>query len=193
MFNLRYQSSRLFNILTAVILCVLCVLLNVLTRINFHKLELPKDKPEFSATGIEASLYESSGLLLYDVVAESGIEFPDSDKISLKKITVNAYNESNSALNQKLTSDDGWIDTQSAQAFLGENVKIVSYNPDPNQVIYVYTKDVTINSITKKATTSSPIRATQGKSVLTGNGVSLDYDKQFLIIESNVKVIYVTH
>ena len=62
MFRLKYQSSRLFNILTAIILSALCVLFNALTKIDFHKLELPKNKPEYSATNFQANLYTPQGV-----------------------------------------------------------------------------------------------------------------------------------
>lgn len=192
MFKLRHQSSKLFNFFTTIILSLLCVLLSSLTKIDFHKLGLPKDKPEFSATGINANLYESGGSLLYSFNAESGIRFPDSDKIALSGILMHAYNAKTNDMAQQLSSKDGWVDTKDSTAFLGESVVITSFDKDPTQIIRVYTKDVTINSVTKKATTSAAIRATQGNSVLTGNGVSVDYEKQFLVIESNVKVIYVT-
>lgn len=191
MFGLKYQSSKLFNLITAIILSVLCLLLAELTKIDFHKMELPKDKPVFSATGISANLYESNGHLLYDVYAESGVQFPDSSVIELREITVKSYVESTGELSQQLTSNDGWIDTKTSKAFLGESVVITVMSKDPKQIIHAYTRDVNIDALTKKVVTVAPIRATQGQSVLTGIGVSLDYDKQFLTIESNVKVIYV--
>lgn len=191
MFGLKYQSSKLFNLITAIILSVLCLLLEELTRINFHRMDLPKDKPVFSATGISASLYESNGHLLYNVYAESGNQFPDSSVIELHQITVKSYVESTGDLSQQLMSNDGWIDTKTSTAFLGESVEIMVMSKDPKQIIRAYTHDVNIDATTKKVVTSAPIRATQGQSVLTGVGVNLDYDKQFLTIESNVKVIYV--
>ena len=83
MLKLKHHSSRLFNVLTIVILTVLCLLLGHLTKINFHRLELPKDKPEFSSTGVIATLFSPTGALLYKVAAESGFEYPDNTKIFL--------------------------------------------------------------------------------------------------------------
>lgn len=190
MFRLKYQSSRLFNILTAIILSALCVLLNALTKIDFHKLELPKNKPEYSATNFQANLYTPQGVLIYQVSAESGIQFPDSSKIMMQGLTLQAFSESTTQIAQQLISKDGWLDNQTLLGFLGESVIITFFESVPSQNINVYTKNVNINGKTKFANSSAPIRAVQGKSILTGMGFSVDYDKKLLVIESNVKVIY---
>ncbi|MDD3266167.1 MAG: LPS export ABC transporter periplasmic protein LptC [Burkholderiales bacterium] len=189
---LKAKSSHLFNFFTGLVLSILCLLLNYLTHIDFKKLSLPKDKPAFSATGINASLYESNGVMLYDFMAESGTEFPDSNVINLSYLTVKSFDKDKSNLTQQLTSNNGWVDTKTSQAFLGDNVVITIFNVDPSQNIIIKTKNVSIDSHAKVANTSEKIQATQGKSILTGNGVKVDYDKQILTIESNVKVIYVT-
>lgn len=190
MFRLKYQSSRLFNILTAIILSALCVLLNALTKIDFHKLELPKNKPEYSATNFQANLYTPQGVLIYQVSAESGIQFSDSSRIMMQGLTLQAFSESTTQIAQQLTSKDGWLDNQTLLGFLGESVIITFFESVPSQNINVYTKNVNINGKTKFANSSAPIRAVQGKSILTGMGFSVDYDKKLLVIESNVKVIY---
>ena len=113
MFKLKYQSSRLFNALTVIILSGLCVLLNSLTRIDFHKLELPKNKPEYSATNFQANLYTPKGILVYQVSAESGTQFPNSNRIMMTDLILQAFNESTTQIAQQLTSKDGWLDNQS--------------------------------------------------------------------------------
>lgn len=190
MFKIKYQSSRLFNILTVVILAGLCVLLNNLTQIDFHRLELPKNKPEFSATGILINLYNSSGSLLYKVEAESGVQYPETNKILLSKLKLQAFNESTTTLQEKLTSDDGWIDHTTSLGFLGNNVVLTIVNPDPAKIIYVYARDVNLNAKTQFVISSAPVRATQGKSVLTGVGFNINYKKKLLTIESNLDIIY---
>ena len=190
MCRLKYQSSRLFNVLTVIILSALCVLLNALTKIDFHKLELPKNKPEYSATNFQANLYTPKGVLIYQVSAESGTQFPDSNRIMMQDLTLQTFNESTTQIAQQLTSKDGWLDNQSLLGFLGESVVITFFESVPAQNINVYTRNVNINGKTKFANSSAPIRATQGKSILTGMGFSVDYDKKLLVIESNVKVVY---
>lgn len=193
MLKLKYQSSRIFNVITVIVLTGLCLLLDNLTKINFHKLMLPTDKPEFSATGIDANMYSPNGARLYRLLAESGTQFPDSSKISLQNLVMQTFSESTSALAQQLNSNDGWVDTKTTLGYLGESVVITSFDKDPTKVIHVYTKEVHINGTLQFANSSAPISATQGKSIITGIGFSLDYTKKFLTIESNVKVIYVTN
>ncbi len=189
--KIKYQASRLFNFLTVIILSGLCLLLNSLTQIRFHRLELPKNKPEFSSTGITANMYNPKGNLLYKFEAESGIQFPDSNKIIIAKVNLEAFAESNGFLQEKLTSDDGWIDNASSLGYLGKNVVLTVNNLEPDKKIYVYTENVILDADKKTAVSSAPIRGTQGKSVITGNGFKVDYNTKILTLESNVKVIYV--
>lgn len=190
-FRLRYQSSRLFNLLTVIILALLCVLLNYLTRIDFHRLELPKNKPEFSSTGIEANLYSKYGKLLYRALAESGLQYPDSSKVILYKLNMLAFSESTELLQEKLTSNDGWIDTASSLGYLGESVALTISNVDPKYIINAYTKHVHLDAKKQFIYSTEPILATRGKSIMTGNGFTVDYVKKIMTIESNVKIVYV--
>lgn len=193
MVNLRNHSSRVFNIITAVILTALCLLLAQLTKINFHKLELPKDKPEFSATGISASVYESNGDTLYYVVAESALQFPDDDKIHFSNLTFKAYDKTTNLLAQKLTSANGWIDTKNSTAFLADAVNMANIASTEDKNIILDTSNVSIDTASKLISTKENIKATQGNSILTGSGAKFNYESQFLTIESRVKVIYVTN
>ncbi len=193
MINLRNHSSKVFNVVTAVILTGLCLLLAQLTQINFHKLELPKDKPEFFATGVSASIYESNGEVLYHVVAESAVQFPDDEKISFFNMVFNAYDKQTNKLAQQLFSKDGWIDTESKSAFLGRDVKMLNISSLESRNITLTTHDVNIDTQHKLISTKSMIQANQGQSVLTGIGATFDYDRQFLTIESRVRITYVTN
>ncbi|MEN9946668.1 MAG: export transporter periplasmic protein LptC [Pseudomonadota bacterium] len=191
MFKLRYSPSRLFNFLTVIILSGLCVLLNSLTQINFQKFDLPKNKPEFSATGFKASLYSTQGNLLYALSAESGIEYPDSTKINLTKLKLQIFNQVNSQLEQQLTSDNGWVDSKTHLGFLGDNVVLTAIESRPQDNILVYAQNVALNAKTRQASSSAPVKAIRNQSILTGQGFQLDYEKKLLTIESKVKVIYV--
>lgn len=188
---IKNHYPRLFNVLTVIILCGLCLLLNALTKINFHRLSLPKDKPEFAATGFQANLYAPNGSLLYQFNAESGKQFPNDNKIIMKNITIQAFNESTGEIKQQVTSNDGWLDPRLRKGFLGESIQLVITSKDPKQNIYVYTNTVNLDGESKTMDSSSPIRAIQGKSVLTGVGFTANYDKQQLMIKSKVEITYV--
>jgi len=190
MLKFKYQSSRLFNLMTVIILSLLCVLLNYLTRIDFHRLQLPKNKPEFASSGILANLFSKNGKLLYRAMAESGLQYPDSSKIFLSNLNMQAFSESTELLQEKLTSNDGWLDTANSLGFLGESVVLTVSNVDPQYIINVYTRHVNLDAKRQLAYSSEPVRATRGKSVMTGIGFNVDYAKQLLTIESNVKIIY---
>lgn len=190
MFKFKYQSSRLFNLMTVIILSLLCVLLNFLTRIDFHRLELPKNKPEFASGGIVANLFSRNGKLLYRAMAESGLQYPNNSKIYLTRLDMQAFSESTELLQEKLTSNDGWIDTSSSLGFLGESVLLTVTNVDPGNIINVYTKHVHLDANRQIAYSSEAVRATRGKSIMTGNGFKVDYSKQLLTIESSVRIIY---
>ncbi len=189
--KLKYQSSRLFNVFTLIILTALCFLLNSLTQIDFHHLELPKNKPEFLAKIFTANLYTPTGQRLYQVTAESGLQFPATNRIDLTKLKLQSFESATGALAQELTSNDGWLDPKTTLAFLGESVAITVMNKNPEQIIHIFTRQVYIDGTTKVAKSAAPLLARQGKSVLTGIGFTVDYSKQLLTIESAVKIIYI--
>jgi LPS export ABC transporter protein LptC len=153
-------------------------------------LELPKNKPEFSATGFTAKLYNRQGTLIYSFYAESGNQFPDSNKIKMTKVILRTFAESTGLMQAQITSNDGWLDTKNSLAFLGESVVLLAPHSDPLQVVHVYTNNVLINGTTKIATSSAPVTALQGSSRMSGVGFRLDYTRQLLTIESNVKATY---
>jgi len=82
----KLYSSKSFQFFAIIIIASLCLLLDTLTRINFNKIELPKNSPEYNAEGISGGVYNKSGKLLYSLKSKFAWQFPDDKKIYMKNL-----------------------------------------------------------------------------------------------------------
>ncbi len=187
----RYQGSRTFQAFTIILLCALCILLNFLTKINFHKSELPSDKPEYNAEGIDGRVYDrTTGKLQYKLLSKKLWQYPNQDNINLQDFILYSYYESSDKIQYQVNSNDGWVNNSKKIGFLGESTVIVADNPDPLQIIYIYTSKVNLDLNKNFLDSEAPTKATQDKSVAFSTGFSYDKEKQFLTLKSKVRIIY---
>lgn len=188
----KFYSSRVFTLFAMIIMGVLCLLLDTLTRINFNKIELPKNSPEYNAKGVDGSVYSKSGKLLYNLTGDTAWQFPEDKKIYMQDLEIKLYNESNDEVRYDLTSDDGWVNHTEKFGFLGSNTQMIIQDKDPAKVVTILGSSIDLDLNKNIFKSESDVKATQAKSVLTGHGFSYDRDKQFLIINSKVNITYFT-
>jgi len=186
----KFYSSRTFTAFAMIIMGVLCLLLDTLTRINFNKIELPKNSPEYNAKGVNGSVYNQSGKLLYNLKSDTAWEFPENKRIYMKLLDIKLYEESSDDIKYNLTSDDGWVNYSDKLGYLGQNTKLEIADKASNKIINIYGRAVDLDLNKNIFKSKEDVRATQDKSVLTGHGFSYDKDRQFLEIMSNVKITY---
>lgn len=194
----KFYSSKAFQFFAIAIISSLCLLLNSLTIINFHKMELPKTNPQYDALGIDASVYNKNGKLLYGMQAESAWEYPNDSKIFLKKIAIEMYDESKDLANYTMSSNSGWIDRITKTAYLGESTIVTISNsekpgagkPELEKIIHIYSESINLNLEKNTFSSNASAHVEQGKNSLYTRGFSYDNNKQFLILESKVRIVY---
>lgn len=216
----KFYSSKAFQFFAIAIISSLCLLLNSLTIINFHKMELPKTNPQYNAVGIDGSVYNTNGKLLYSMQAESAWEYPNDDKIYLKKLAIEMYDESKDWANYTMSSNSGWIDRVNKTGYLGESTIVtvsnsggvgsISGNPragdhgaeksgteksgagdlESEKVIHIYSENINLNLEKNTFGSNAIAHVEQGKNSLYTQGFSYDNNKHFLILESKVRIVY---
>ena len=159
--------------------------------INFRKMELPKTHPQYNAKGISGGVYNRSGKILYDVKSAEAWEFPDDDRIYLKSLKINIYNESSNMVDYSIASETGWINHITKIGQLGESTVAQITNPDPTQVITFYGKNINLDMDKNAFSSIEDAHAVQGKSVVYTHGFTYDNNKHFLVLTSKVRVVYV--
>ncbi len=186
----KFYSSRTFTAFAMIIMGVLCLLLDTLTRINFNKIELPKNRPEYNAKGVDGSVYNKNGKLLYNLKSDEAWQFPEDQRIYMKMMDIKLYNDSNENIKYNLTSYDGWVNHITKLGYLGENAVLVVADKDPQKVIKIATSKVDLDLNKNIFKSNENVRVEQDKNVLTGHGFSYDRDRQLLEINSKVRVSY---
>lgn len=187
----KYYSSKTFQFFAIVIISALCLLLDTLTKINFNKIDLPKNHPQYNASGIDVSVYNKKGRLLYSLISDKGWEYPDDDKVFLRQLKLSMYSESSDVVKYTVTSDDGWVNRETKVGKLGANTVATMFDPDPQKNVVMYATDVNLDMAKQVFSSDQDAHATQGKSVIYTHGFSYDNVKQFLVLNSKVRVIYV--
>ncbi|TXH58668.1 MAG: LPS export ABC transporter periplasmic protein LptC [Bacteroidia bacterium] len=189
-FMQRFYSPRYFRFFIVILLSLLCILLNSVTKINLYKMELPKDKPAYSAYGVVGSVYTKSGKLLYKLSSEEGWRYPDDERIYIKDYQGIIYDESSDLMKYQITGQDGWFNNNTHVAFLDKDIKVVVANKDPLKVATIYGSRIEVALDKKILKSREDVRAFQGKDAVYAHGFSYDDNTKILILESNVKIIY---
>jgi lipopolysaccharide export system protein LptC len=180
----------MFQFFAIVIISTLCLLLDTLTRINFNKIELPKDRPEYNAQGVDGRVYDKAGKLLYNLVSEEAWEYPNDVRIFLKTFQINMYHENSDLVKYHITSDNGWINHITKVGELGNNTVVTIPNSNPNQTIRLYGRNISLDIDKGVFASNEDAKAIQGKSVVYSHGFTYDNKRKFLVLNSKVKVIY---
>lgn len=186
----KLYSSRAFTVFAIVIMGVLCLLLDVLTRINFNRIELPKNSPEYNAKGVDGRVFQKNGKLLYNLKSDFAWQFPEDKRIYMKTLNIKVYKESSDDVAYDLTSNDGWVDHVSKIGYLGESTVLVIMDKDPTKITRMYARAINLDMNKNMFKSDENVRVTMDKSMLTGHGFSYDRDRQFLEINSNVRINY---
>lgn len=186
----KLYSSKAFQFFAIVIMSLLCLLLDTLTRINFNRIELPKNSPEYNAIGVDGSVYSKTGKLLYNLTSNTAWQFPNDKRIYMSDINILVYNKNTDAVKYKLNSDDGWISPNEQLGFLGKKTQLNV--DDADKITTIYGENINLDLNKNVFVSKENIKAMQGKSIIMGRGFSYDRDKEYLIINSKVKVIYVS-
>ncbi|MCE3269068.1 MAG: lptC [Burkholderiales bacterium] len=186
----KFYSSRAFTAFAMIIMGVLCLLLDTLTRINFNKIELPKNRPEYNAKGVDGKVYAKNGKLLYSLKSNTAWQFPENNRIYLKDLNIKLYKESSDEIAYDLSSNDGWVDHINKLGYLGESTILIVMDKDPTKISRIFTSKVDLDLNKNKFKSNENVRVTQGKNVLTGRGFTYNRDQQFLEINSKVSITY---
>lgn len=186
----KFYNSRVFQFFAIIIISSLCLLLDNLTRINYNKIELPKNRPEYNAKNVDGRVYNKSGKLLYTLISDEAYEYPSDERIFLKNLKIDMFHESSDAIKYQISSDNGWINHTTKQGELGVNTVVTVTDPDPSKVIQMYGSDISLDLAKNIFTSSANTHATQGKSTLYTNGFSYDNNQKLLILNSKVRIIY---
>ena len=186
----KLYSSKTFQFFAIIIIASLCLLLDTLTQINFHKMELPKALPQYNAHGITGSVYNPNGKILYDLKALEAWEYPDDQRIFLKGLGINVFHESSNEITYSINSNNGWIDQVTSIGQLGESTVLKMYNSNPAQNVTIFGKDINLNMNNNVFSSNSDARGVQGKATVYTHGFSFDNNKHFLVLTSKVRVIY---
>lgn len=186
----KFYNSRAFQFFAIIIISSLCLLLDQLTRINFNKIDLPKDRPEYNAKGVDGRVYSNAGKLQYKLLSNEAWEFPDNDRIYLRKFKIYMYNESNDNIKYELDADDGWFNNVNKTGNLGLNAVLTVESSEPNKIIHFYGSHINLDLNKDIFTSKENAHAIQGKSSIYSTGFSYDNNAKFLTLDSKVKVIY---
>jgi LPS export ABC transporter protein LptC len=186
----KFHSSKAFQFITLVVISSLCILLDTLTKIHFSQAKLPAHTPEYSATGIDGSVFNKSGRLMYHVDSDSAWQYPNDKKIYLKKIKILFYNKETGVLDYQISSDDGWVDESNKFGFLKTNVIAIISAKKNEPVTTMYGSNVNLNFKDNIVSSEDNMKAIRAKSTVTSHGFNYDSDKKFLTLMSKVSVLY---
>ena len=201
----RYSSPKLFKFFAIVIIALLCLIFDQLTKINFKFIELPKTQPEYNIDALAGRVYDKDGKLLYVLTGHDAWKYPYNDKLYLNMADLQIYDAKLNKIKYTLTSKNAWFDYNEKIGQLGAETFVVFY--DQNSLVTNATnkdikhkesnnitlsgKNILFNTVNNIFNSDDTIIAKQNKNSIIATGFKYDYNNKILILKSKVKIVYV--
>lgn len=187
----RLYNSKFFQTATIIIISCLCVLLNHLTKINFTKIELPRNYPEYTAKYASGKVYNKNGKLIYKLTTNSAYEYPNDNRIFLRDFNLQIFAESSNTVKYQITGDNGWIDSHTQQGELGANITITIYNQaQTDKNIRLQGSNIKLNLAKNIFSSKNFAKATVGSNYVMTTGFNFNNASGVLNLNSKVELLY---
>jgi lipopolysaccharide export system protein LptC len=173
----------------AVLMGVLTIWLDEITRPSPHGKGLRQDKPEYQVESFNSTRYAPDGRISEQLSAASAWKYPGRPEVFARTVDLKDYDQGALAYN-----------------VTGESAR---YNPDTRIVVFelrvdlfqpagkekaetrVHTSALTLNTVQHTAVSPAPVRIEYGKSTVSGVGFSYNQHTGILQLFSKAKATYV--
>ena len=139
--------------------------------------------PDYFFNDAIITRYDKKGLPQFELRANSAMHYPADDRTELVKVEVIYYRER--AAPWQLLAQSGLIPANKEIVRMMGGVTITELT-ESDTPLTLDTEYLQINTKTNLLTTDADVRITQGKSLVTGQGLEADLDNEWFILNSRV-------
>jgi lipopolysaccharide export system protein LptC len=145
--------------------------------------------PDATAENYIVRRFDQHGQIKYRLTGPYFVHFPDDDSSELKLPILTSYRTDGSQV--IVTGDHAKVTAKGEVVYLWDNVVITRPATPDRQEMVARMPDLTAQPDAGIAFTGSPVEITQGQSWVTGVGMNLDNNTSTLVLQSQVRGLYI--
>lgn len=182
---MRKWSSAILPLSILLVLAALTAWLRHVTEFpDEHRDGRNRHDPDYIVTDARARKLDTSGKLLYTLVAEEVRHYPDDDTTDLLRPTLVHLHPTGPPVT--IGARYGHVSSQGEQVDLREQVEVERAATANDEKLVAATSELTVLPDEERAFTRSKVLITQGRSWTQGVGMQVDNKLRTFLLESEV-------
>jgi lipopolysaccharide export system protein LptC len=183
------RFHRLFPLALAILMGMLTIWLDEITRPARHNQVVRNDRPEYQVEGFNAKRYTVTGTVSEQLIAEHAWKFPSNPELYSKNATLNVYDQGK--LSYNVVGETARYNPQTRIVVFERQVDLFQPATAKRQAAHAHTSAMTVNAENHTAASQAPVRIDYGKSTASGVGFTYDQRSSVFQLLSHAKATYV--
>lgn len=183
------RLHRLFPLALAILMGILTIWLDEITRPDPHGKGLRQDKPEYQLEGFNSTRYAPDGKISEQLTAGSAWKYPNQSEVFARAVELKDYDRG--ALAYDVTGQSAYYNPDTRIVVFERQVDMLQPASQGRSETRVHTSALTLNTVQRTAVSPAPVRIEYGKSTVSGTGFNYNQHTGVLQLFSNAKATYV--
>jgi lipopolysaccharide export system protein LptC len=183
------RSNRLFPIILVLLMALMTLWLDQISRLGSFGRDLNPSKPEYVSETVTATRFDQQGRILQRLTADKLWQFPNKNDLYFENGDVHVYQQG--ALDYSIQGRSGYYNTRSRQAYFDSVAHLFKPATGTQPEIDILTSKLSVDTVKRYASAPSPTTMRYGKSVANSVGFNYDYNSGVVNLLSSARVTYV--
>ncbi|MCL6263874.1 LPS export ABC transporter periplasmic protein LptC [Craterilacuibacter sp. RT1T] len=182
------RFPRLFPLLLVLMLSVLTMLLDRVTRQSSVQSVIDRDQPEYTVENFTATRFDAQGLPSDRLQARKMWQFPDAKDIEFEQPFLTSYQLGQ--VNYTVEGEVGRYNNSTGMVWFDRKVVLIDKAEPGQSDIKIDTRAMTVNLNTSTAQSPAAVTVHQGDSVANAIGFTYAQQQGLITLLSKVRISY---
>jgi lipopolysaccharide export system protein LptC len=183
------RANRLFPVVLVVLMALMTLWLDQVSRLDSFGRDLDPDKPEYVSEQVTATRFDKQGKIEQRLIADRLWQYPQQHNLFFDNGFVRVFQQG--ALDYAVTAETGHYNTQTKQAYFDRHVHMMKPGSTTQPETTLDTTAMSLDSVKRQASSQMPVTIHYGNSTANSTGFNYDYNAGTLNLLSFARVTYV--
>jgi len=183
------RANRLFPVALVILMALMTLWLDQVSRLGSFGRELDPDKPEYVSEKVTATRFDLQGRIQQRLIADRLWQYPQQHDLYFDNGFVRVFK--NGVLDYAVTAETGHYNTQTKQAFFDRRVHLLKPAVATEPETTLDTSAMSLDAVKHYASSQMPVQIHYGNSTANSTGFNYDYNAGTLNLLSFARVTYV--
>lgn len=183
------RTNRLFPVILVLLMALLTIWLDQISRLGQFGRDLNPAKPEFVSEKVTATRFDAQGRVQQRLTADKLWQYPNQHNMFFEQGDVHVFQQG--ALDYRVRARTGWYNTRSKQAYFDQDANLFKPATGTQPEVEILTSALSLDTVKRYASSPRPSTMHYGKSVANSVGFNYDYNSGVVNLLASARVTYV--